>query len=95
MHTGCLQEGLDWYYLDASGRMISNEARIIDGVPYTFGVDGKLLRDHGIQVVTVTRDQMDQWFYATYAMIANSTSWNEDYFKSSFGTWQFEAKYRL
>lgn len=43
MQTGWLQEGNVWYYLDpASGSMLSNTSRTIDGVSYSFNQSGAL-----------------------------------------------------
>ncbi|WP_077611571.1 glycoside hydrolase family 25 protein [Clostridium sp. Marseille-P2415] len=42
--TGWIQvEGI-WYYLDLSGIMIHDTAMVIDGVSYTFGPDGAVVR---------------------------------------------------
>ncbi len=97
MHMGWLQEGEDWYYLDDSGKMLSNATRTIDGVSYLFGSDGRMKSAGGVQYTgtAVSKEQMEQWFYATYAIIANLNDWNKEYFKSSFGTFQSEAAARL
>lgn len=95
MQTGWLQQGNDWYYLDASGAMLQNETREIDGVSYTFDSDGRLaVSDSGTDDPEI-RQQMEQWFYATYAVIANENSWNSEYFVSTPGIWEGEAQYRL
>lgn len=89
MFTGWLQDGEYWYYLEESGRMLSSETREIDGVTYTFDETGKMLEPEA------TKEEMEQWFYATYAIIANQNSWNEEYFRSWPGIWESEGKYRL
>lgn len=95
MQTGWLQQGEEWYYLDASGAMIENETREIDGVSYTFDSDGRLTASDSGNYDPATRQQMEQWFYATYAVIANLNGWNKEYFVSSPGVWEGEAQYRL
>lgn len=90
MQTGWLQVNGDWYYLDSSGAMLRNESRNIDGVDYHFGSDGRMESE-----TTVSKEQAEQWFYASYAIIANETEWNTEYFRSSFGQYENEAKTRL
>lgn len=94
MHTGWLQQGQDWYYLDASGAMLHDVTRNIDGVDYTFVSDGRMTTNTE-QLSAVSREQTEQWFYDSYALIINLTDWNKGYFKSRQGIFQNEAQYRL
>ena len=41
------------------------------------------------------RQQAEQWFYASYAIIANENDWNAKYFVSTLGVYEREARYRL
>ena len=92
MQTGWLQQGPDWYYLDSSGAMLENETREIDGTVYTFGADGKMAASANR---AEARQQAEQWFYASYAVIANENDWNAKYFVSTPGVYEREARYRL
>ncbi len=40
MQTGWVKVALDWYYLDADGKMIAGTTREIEGVSYRFAEDG-------------------------------------------------------
>ncbi len=92
MQTGWLQQGPDWYYLDSSGAMLENETREIDGTVYTFGADGKMAASANS---AEARQRAEQWFYASYAVIANENDWNAKYFVSTPGVYEREARYRL
>lgn len=94
MHSGWLQQGEDWYYMEDSGAMLHDVVRTIDGKDYAFGSDGRMVADAG-QGASVSKEQMEQWFYATYAIIANEIEWNREYFQSQPGRWQNEAKHRM
>ena len=41
MAIGWVNDGGSWYYLDASGAMVTG-TRQVDGVTYTFGPDGRM-----------------------------------------------------
>lgn len=92
MQTGWFTENNQWYYLVPSGEMLHDTSQVIDGVSYTFGSEGAMVEE---LAASVSREQMDAWFYATYAIIANETDWNKGYFISQPGTFTTEAKYRL
>ena len=100
MQTGWVNSNGVWYYCLPSGEMVHDTTMEIDGVSYTFQSDGAWVQPAGNQTVenqtvSITKAQAEQWFYATYAMIANENEWNRDYFLSVPGQWQGEAKYRL
>lgn len=38
--SGWVQDGSTWYYMDASGAMIANTSRSIDGKTYHFNASG-------------------------------------------------------
>ena len=42
MVTGWVLDGGSWYYLDASGAMVTG-SRVIDGVSYVFDPSGRML----------------------------------------------------
>lgn len=96
MRTGWIESEGQWYYCMSTGEMLHDRTQIIDGVPYTFQSNGVWL-PQGEAVVSVTREQVEQWFYATYAIIAGESEWNQRYFyfTSTPGEWENEARYRL
>ena len=90
MQTGWLQIGDARYYLDASGAMLENVKQNIDGVDYRFGTDGNMIVE-----TPASREQVEQWFYASYAVIANVNEWNAEYFEDAYGMYMSEAQSRL
>lgn len=95
MQTGWIESNGEWYYCVPSGEMLHDTTQTIDGVSYTFQSSGAWLQQGTGQAVSITKAQAEQWFYATYAVIANETEWNQSYFVSPQGHWKEEAKYRL
>ena len=67
----------------------------IDGVSYTFQSSGAWLQQETAPAVSITKEQAEQWFYATYAIIANETGWNQEYFVSTPEKYAGDARTRL
>lgn len=83
MQAGWIESNGEWYYCAPTGEMLHDTTQTIDGVSYTFQSSGAWLQQETAPAVSITKEQAEQWFYATYAIIANETGWNQEYFVST------------
>ena len=95
MQAGWIESNGEWYYCAPTGEMLHDTTQTIDGVSYTFQSSGAWLQQETAPAVSITKEQAEQWFYATYAIIANETGWNQEYFVSTREKYAGDARTRL